>query len=81
MDKSNSYQLNDCCLSYLTTRESITGHSGWVLILVHYTEIRNSCSNFWGIARRGRGSNQRPPIPMTVNTTKGHRRIGHLNEY
>ena len=64
------------CVVYITTRESLIGHSGWAL--PHYTEMGHSRSSFWGTASPGRGSNARPPVPMTLNISS-HRRIGRFN--
>ena len=58
-------------MSYLTTRESLIGHSGWAL--PQYTEIGHSSSSFWGTASPGRDSNPRSPVPMALNISEGYR--------
>ena len=63
---------------YLTTWESLIGHSRWAL--PHYTEMGHSSSSFWGTASPGRGSNPRPPVPMALNIPEGHRGIGSQNK-
>ena len=62
-------------MSYLTTRESLIGHSGWAGALSHYTEMDHSSSSFLGTASNGRGSNPRPSVPMALNIPEGHRGI------
>ena len=64
--------------SYLTTQESLIGHSGWAL--PHYSEMGHSSSSFWGTASSGWGSNPRPPVPMTLNILESHRGIGERRE-
>ena len=59
---------------YLTTRESLIGHSRWAL--PHYTEMGHSSRSFWGTASPDRGSNPRSPVPMALNIPEGHRGIG-----
>ena len=59
---------------YLTTWESLIGHSRWAL--PHYTEMGHSSSSFWGTASPDRGSNPRSPVPMALNIPEGHRGIG-----
>ena len=64
---------------YLTTWESLIGHSRWAL--PHYTEMGHSSSSFWGTASLDRGSNPRPPVPMALNIPEGHRGIGSVYMY
>ena len=63
---------------YLTTWESLIGHSRWAL--PHYTEMGHSSSSFWGTASPGRGWNPRPHVPMALNIPEGHRGIGTNNK-
>ena len=70
---------NHCiALSYLTTRESLIGHSGWAL--PHYTEMGHSSNSFLGTTSPVRGSNPRPPVPMALHIPEGHRGIGENNQ-
>ena len=60
-------------LSYLTTRQSLIGHSGWAL--PHYTGMGHCSCSFLGNASPGWGSNLRPLVPMALKIS-GHKGIG-----
>ena len=61
------------CIVNLTTRESLTGHTGWALPL--HAEMGHSSGSFWGTASSGWSSNPRPLVPMALNIPEGHRGI------